>query len=285
MKKMKALLLALSFVGVIVANFTCAEVPVPALTAHVVDQTSTLSPAEISQLEQRLRSFEERKGSQVAVLIVATTEPEAIEQYSIRVAEAWKIGRKRVDDGVILLISKNDRALRIEVGYGLEGALTDATSKRIIEEVITPYFKQGDFYGGISAGTEKITSVIDGESLPPPVSKNTNISEKGSQSLPFLVLVAIGIGAVLRGIFGRFLGALVTGGIVSLMVWIFIHVFGFAILAGLAAFIFSFIDTNGRGGGGWGGGGFGGRGGGFGGGGGFSGGGGGFGGGGASGKW
>jgi len=285
MKKMKALLLAFSFLCVVLANFTNAEVAVPALTAHVVDQTSTLSPAEISQLEQKLRSFEERKGSQVAVLIVATTEPEAIEQYSIRVAEAWKLGRKKVDDGAILLIAKNDRQLRIEVGYGLEGVLTDATSKRIIEEVITPHFKQGDFYGGINAGVEKITNVIDGELLPPPAPKNTSVSEKGTQSLPVLVLVAIAIGAVLRAIFGRFLGALATGGIVAFMVWLFIHVIGFAALAGLAAFIFSFIDTNGRGGGGWGGGGFGGRGGGFGGGGGFSGGGGGFGGGGASGRW
>ena len=219
----------------------------------------------------------------MAVLIVPSTEPEAIEQYSIRVAEAWKLGRKKVDDGAILLIAKNDRALRIEVGYGLEGVLTDVTSKRIIEEVITPYFKQGDFDAGITAGVQKIMSVIDGETLPPPQPHVNKVSEKGSQSLPVLVLIAIAVSAVLRAIFGRFLGALATGGVVAFMVWIFIHVFGFAILAGLAAFVFSFIDTNGRGGGF---GGFGGRGGGGGfGGGGFGGGGGGFGGGGASGRW
>ncbi|RYY73411.1 MAG: YgcG family protein [Gammaproteobacteria bacterium] len=285
MIKLKALLVALLFLCSAAALNTSAyaDVPVPALTGHVIDQTSTLSPDQISRIEQVLSAFEGRKGSQLAVLIIATTEPESIEQYSIRVAEAWKLGRKRVDDGVILIIAKNDRALRIEVGYGLEGALTDVTSKRIIEEIITPYFKQGDFNAGITAGVQKIMSVIDGETLPPPEQKANELSEKGSQSLPVLVLVAIAISAVLRSIFGRFLGALATGGVVAFMVWIFMHVIGFAAIAGVLAFLFSFIDTNGRGGG-WGGFGGGGRGG-FGGGGGFSGGGGGFGGGGASGRW
>jgi len=135
-----------------------AEVPVPTLTGHVIDQTATLSAEQTSRLEQVLSAFESRKGSQVAVLIVATTEPEAIEQYSIKVAEAWKLGRKKIDDGVILIVAKNDRALRIEVGYGLEGALTDVTSKRIIEEFITPYFKQGDFNAGITAGVQKFAA-------------------------------------------------------------------------------------------------------------------------------
>jgi uncharacterized protein len=287
MIKVKALLLALLFLSVSAGTFSFAyaEVPVPSLTGHVIDQTATLSAEQTSRLEQVLSAFENRKGSQLAVLIVATTEPETIEQYSIKVAEAWKLGRKRVDDGVILIIAKNDRTLRIEVGYGLEGALTDVTSKRIIDDVITPYFKQGDFNAGITAGVQKIMSVIDGESLPPPEQKNTAISEKSSQSLPVLVLVAVAISAVFRAIFGRFLGALATGGIVALLVWVFISVLGFAVLAGVVAFAFSLFDTNGRGGGGWGGGGFGGRGGFGGGGGGFSGGGGGFGGGGASGRW
>ncbi len=284
MIKLKALLFALLVlcIGAQGLSSAYAEVPVPALTGHVIDKTTTLSAEQASRLEQALSAFESRKGSQVAVLIVPSTEPEAIEQYSIRVAEAWKLGRKKVDDGAILLIAKNDRALRIEVGYGLEGVLTDVTSKRIIEEVITPYFKQGDFDAGITAGVQKIMSVIDGETLPPPQPHVNKVSEKGSQSLPVLVLIAIAVSAVLRAIFGRFLGALATGGVVAFMVWIFIHVFGFAILAGLAAFVFSFIDTNGRGGGF---GGFGGRGGGGFGGGGFGGGGGGFGGGGASGRW
>jgi len=284
MSKIKAPLLALLLLWLAVAASynAYADVAVPKLTGHVIDQTATLSPAEVSQLEQILREFETKKGSQVAVLIVQTTEPEAIEQYSMRVAEEWKLGRKKVDDGAILLIAKNDRALRIEVGYGLEGALTDITSKRIISETITPYFKQGDFNGGITAGVHQMMRVIDGESLPPPTDKNGDAGKSGSQFLPIIILVAFILGGTLRAILGKFLGALVTGGIIGIIVWIFVSVFGVALLAGLAAFVFALINGGGGGGRGWGGGGFGG--GGFGGGG-FSGGGGGFGGGGASGRW
>src|SRR4051812_1534308 len=133
-----------------------ADVAVPPLTGRVVDQTGTLSAGDIAALTQTLRGLELRKGSQIAVLIVPTTEPETIEQYAIRVAEAWKIGRKKVDDGALLVVAKNDRRLRIEVGYGLEGALTDVTSKRIIDEDITPKFKAGDFAGGGSAGGQPV---------------------------------------------------------------------------------------------------------------------------------
>ena len=130
-----------------------ALVAVPPLSGRVVDQTGTLSAGDIASLTQTLKDLETRKGSQIAVLIVPTTDGEAIEQFSLRVAEAWKIGRKKIDDGALLVIAKNDRRLRIEVGYGLEGALTDATTKRIIDEDITPKFKTGDFAGGVSAGT------------------------------------------------------------------------------------------------------------------------------------
>src|SRR5207237_3108291 len=128
----------------------------------------TLSSGDIAALSQKLRDFETRKGSQVAVLIVPTTDPETIEQFAIRVAEAWKIGRKKVDDGALLVIAKNDRHLRIEVGYGLEGVLTDVTTKRIIDEEITPKFKAGDFAGGVSAGVNRMIRLIDGEKLPTP---------------------------------------------------------------------------------------------------------------------
>jgi uncharacterized protein len=145
-----------------------AQIAVPPLTGRITDQTATLSAEQKSALEQTLQAFEARKGSQLAVLIVPTTLPETIEQYALRVAEQWKLGRKKVDDGAILVIAKTDRALRIEVGYGLEGALNDAISKRIISEIITPRFKQDDFYGGISAGVEQIIRVVDGEPLPQP---------------------------------------------------------------------------------------------------------------------
>ncbi len=124
-----------------------AQVAVPPLAGRVTDQTATLTTEQMAGLEQTLRAFEAKKGSQLALLIVPSTQPETIEQYALRVAEQWKLGRKKVDDGAILVVAKIDRALRIEVGYGLEGALNDATSKRIISEIITPRFKQGDFYG------------------------------------------------------------------------------------------------------------------------------------------
>ena len=145
-----------------------ADVAVPPLSGRVVDQTGTLSSGDIASLKQTLKDLEARKGSQIAVLIVPTTDAETIEQFSIRVAEAWKIGRKKIDDGALLVIAKNDRHLRIEVGYGLEGALTDATTKRIIDEDITPKFKSGDFAGGVSAGVDRMIRVIDGEKLPAP---------------------------------------------------------------------------------------------------------------------
>ena len=150
---LKAALLALMLCWV---GAAFADVAVPPLTGRVVDRTATLGSDQKASLEQKLEAFEDRKGSQVAVLIVPTTEPETIEQYSIRVAEQWKIGRKKVDDGAILVVAKNDRKLRIEVGYGLEGVLTDLTSKRIIDEEIAPKFRNGDFAGGISAGVDRM---------------------------------------------------------------------------------------------------------------------------------
>src|ERR1700694_1968921 len=156
MKAARASLLALALL-LCWAFSAQADVAVPPLSGRVVDQTGTLSSGDVASLTQTLQSLEARKGSQVAVLIVPTTAPETIEQYSLRVAETWKIGRKKIDDGALLVVAKDDRKLRIEVGYGLEGALTDVTSKRIIDEIITPSFRNGDFAGGISAGVTQIT--------------------------------------------------------------------------------------------------------------------------------
>jgi uncharacterized protein len=145
-----------------------AEQPVPKFNSWVVDLTNTLTPTQKQLLEQQLKQLAETKGSQLAVLIVPTTTPESIEQYSIRVAEKWQLGRKGIDDGVLLLIAKNDRKLRIEVGYGLEGVIPDAIAKRVISEIITPYFKAGDFYGGIVAGVHQLIQLIEGEPFPAP---------------------------------------------------------------------------------------------------------------------
>ncbi len=142
-----------------------AEVAVPALTQRVTDLTGTLDSAQNAALAQKLADFEKQKGAQIAILLVPTTQPETIEQYSIRVVEKWKLGRKGVDDGVLLLVAKNDHKLRIEVGRGLEGALTDVASKRIIADVISPHFKQGDVVGGLHAGVDGIMAVIQGAPL------------------------------------------------------------------------------------------------------------------------
>ncbi len=159
------LLLAIACLAGAVAH---GEVAVPPLQARVTDLTGTLTAPQRQALEDKLAAFEAAKGSQIGVLIVPTTEPETIEQYALRVAEQWKLGRKGVDDGALLLVAKNDRRLRIEVGYGLEGVIPDAGAKRIVSDIISPYFRQGDFYGGISAGVDRMIRVVDGEPLPPP---------------------------------------------------------------------------------------------------------------------
>ena len=260
------------------------DVAVPALTARVTDLTGTLSAEQKSTLEDRLQALEAQKGSQIAVLLVPTTQPETIEQYSIRVTDQWKIGRKKVDDGVLLLIAKDDRKLRIEVGYGLEGALPDVIAKRIIAEDISPHFRQGNYYGGIVAGIARIDAVIQGEALPAlDQAGGSNGNNSSIESyLFFLIFFALISGSILRRILGTFPGALVNSGLIGLATMLFGGGILFAIIFGIIAFFFALVK--GGGGSGFGGGGFG-RGGGFGGGGGFSGGGGGFGGGGASGGW
>jgi uncharacterized protein len=238
MKAVKACLLMLVSCWLLCwSTAALADVAVPALTGRVVDQTATLSASDQATLNATLKDFETRKGSQIAVLIVPTTAPESIEQFSIRVAEAWKIGRKKVDDGAILLVAKDDRKLRIEVGYGLEGALTDATSKRIIDEIITPRFKAGDFAGGIAAGVDRIIKVIDGEPLPAPTvwKGNANLFDQVMDYAPFLFVGALFVGGALRAILGRLLGSLTFGGLVMVAVWLLIASFPIAIICGLIA--------------------------------------------------
>ena len=261
-----------------------AQISVPPLSGRVVDQTGTLNRDQKAALEQTLQAFEARKGSQVAVLLVPTTEPETIEQFSLRVAEQWKLGRKKVDDGALLIVAKNDRTLRIEVGYGLEGALSDLVAKRIVSDVIVPRFKQQDFAGGISAGVDQLIRVIDGEALPPPrpASRSSSLGEL-EQYAPILFVLAMVAGGILRSMLGRFPGALVTGGVVAVLAWFLVGVISISLIAGVIALVVT-LAGGGRGIGGFGGGGRGGSSGGFGGGS-FGGGGGSFGGGGASGRW
>ncbi|NVN84783.1 MAG: YgcG family protein [Rhodopseudomonas sp.] len=286
------LLLLLCLAVAAFAGLAAADVAVPSLTGRVVDQTGTLTAETSARLEQKLKEFEARKGSQIAVLLVPTTAPETIEQYSLRVAEQWKIGRKKIDDGAILLVAKNDRKLRIEVGYGLEGALNDVTAKRIIDEIITPKFKNSDFSGGIEDGVDRMIGVIDGEPLPKPEPQHEWQAPGFDPSIifnPFFIICALVLGHILRMVLGRLPGALATGGIIAVIAWFMVSSVIMSSITGLAAFLFAlFSDSIGTGGGrgsGWSGGSGGSWSSGSSSSGGFSGGGGSFGGGGASGSW
>jgi uncharacterized protein len=270
-----------------------ADVAIPPV-ARVTDLSGVLSADQQQELDRKLAAFSERKGSQIAVLILPTTQPEDIAQFGIRVADAWKLGRKDVDDGAILIVATGDRHMRIEVGRGLEGAVTDLATHRILTEYLAPQFRSGNFYGGIDAALDRLMKLVDGEPLPPPAHEWRQ-SRGGLQGLlPLLLVFGLIAGPVLRGILGRPLGSLVTGAAAAVVAWLIVKTLVVAIFVGIAGFVLALIGGlgggllsgpgGGFGGGGWGGGGFGG--GGFGGdGGGFSGGGGGFGGGGSSGSW
>jgi len=263
------------------------DAPVPPLTGRVVDLNGTLSVEQKRELETILEAFEKRKGSQIAVLITGSTFPEPIESFALRVVEAWKIGRKGVDDGIVLVIARSDQAVRIEVGYGLEGAVPDAVAKRLIEEEFIPRFREGDFYGGLRSGLDRLIRVIDGEPLPAPKQETGRSSEPRSIETYFVLfmVIVIAVGGLLRAVFGRLPAAAIVGLGTGLLAWLIVAPVMVAMLVGIVGFIFTLAGgghRGGMGGGGFGKGGFGG--GGFGGGG-FSGGGGGFGGGGASGRW
>lgn len=278
---LKAGLLALCTMLLFVScNLRAELVSIPVLQKRVTDLTQTLTLEQQNQLEAKLAAFEQQKGSQIAVLIVPTTAPEAIEQYSIRVVDAWKLGRAQQDDGVLVLVAKDDRKMRIEVGYGLEGVIPDLIAKRIISEVMAPHFRQGDFYGGINNATDKLIGLVSGEQLLAP-----NPSKpKGDNFWDVLYLLLIGgfvVGGILRAIFGNFLGGVLNGGAIGLLAWLIGGGVFVAIALGIVAFFITFTGVSGLGhAGGLGGGYGGGRTGGW-----SGGGGGGFGGGGASGNW
>lgn len=273
-----SMLLLLSWAGPASAQ----EVAVPQLKARVTDLTGVLPAEAKAAMEARLEAFEREKGSQVAVLMVPTTQPETIEQYSIRVVDAWKLGRADADDGVLLLIALQDRAVRIEVGQGLEGAIPDAIAKRIIEETIVPAFREQQFAEGVSAALDQVTGLIRGETLPPP--RNPRAQGEGRADLMPLFFGLLVVGMVLRTMLGRLVGAGLAGGGAFVLGSI---LFGTALAGGIAALIIFLLVLVANEGGGsrLGAGGFGGGFGGMGGGGGFGGGGGGFSGGGASGRW
>jgi uncharacterized protein len=287
--------------AMLLAVFSCVTwaapgdyVSVPALKKRVTDMTATLSPTDEARIESRLKEFETKKGAQIAVLIVDSTQPETVFDYATRVFTEWKVGRKGVDDGVLFLVAKSDRKMQMLTGPGISGSLTDAMSKRIIAEIVAPKFRSGDFAGGIDDGVAKMIGVIDGEILPPPPEKRVATKSSGGYENFFVLAIfaAMFVGPMLRSVLGRFMGATATGGITGAAAWFIAGGLALPIVAGVIVFLAvllmgsmgSMLGRGGRSGGGWiSGGGFGG--GGSSGGGGFSGGGGGFDGGGASGDW
>ncbi len=269
----------------VMASYTAhAElVSIPPLKNRVTDLTQTLTPEQQNQLEAKLTAFEQQKGSQIAVLIVPSTQPEDIAQFAIRVVDAWKLGRAKQDDGVLVLVAKNDRKMRIEVGYGLEGAIPDLTAKRIISEIMAPSFKQGDYFGGISNATDTLMRLVSGEQLPAPVA-NAGSGQNFEGMLPILIFGGLILGGILRAMLGNFFGGTLTGGAIGVLAWMLGGGILIAVVFGIIAFFVTLMGASGLGQiGGLGGGGFGG--GRSGGSDPFSGGGGGFGGGGASGDW
>ena len=283
-------------VGVLHAQDVLA---VPALTARVMDSTGTLDAVRRQALEDKLAAFEKARGAQVVVLMVPTTAPEDIAAYAQRVGDAWKIGRKDISDGLLLVVAKDDRKVRIETTKTLEGAIPDLAARQVIDRAITPRFRQGDFAGGLDVGTDQIMALISGENLPAPEQgRSTPSGAKGFNWTDMAVFLFFAVpigGRVLAGVLGRKLGSVATGGAVGALAWVFTSSLVIGGIAALAGMLFALVASlgalgRGKGSSGWGGGGgFGGGSGGSwggGGGGGFSSGGGGnFGGGGASGSW
>ncbi|MCE9600014.1 MAG: YgcG family protein, partial [Spirochaetia bacterium] len=232
---------------------------IPDLHRRVTDITGTLSAQQITEIESKLATLEKTKGSQIAVLVVPTVKPESIEQYGIRVAEKWKVGRAKVDDGAILIVAKNDRRLRIEVGYGLEGALNDATAKRIIDEQIVPNFKRQDYAGGIASGVDAMINIVNGEALPEPkpeeASGHSSTFGKGplagrrAPSFIVLLVCLVVFGSVLTGLFSRMTAGISTGLVGGIVGWLFMSLTSGVIL-GAIGMLATFFFASRKGGGG-----------------------------------
>ncbi|HXS52970.1 MAG TPA: TPM domain-containing protein [Usitatibacter sp.] len=283
--------------GALAAPADPNEIAVPRLSAHVIDETATLTPDQRAALDAKLADFDRTHGSQVVVLLVPSTGEESIFDFATRVTDEWQLGRKGVDDGVLLVVAKAQHKIRIHTGRGVQGTLTDALSNRIINEIIAPRFRAGDFAGGLDAGVDAIVKAIEGESLPLPQAREPAHRVGSASSLSNFLFLAFFVvpfvGLILRGVFGRLFGAGLTSGITGIAAWLVFGSLGLVVFAALASFVFTVLTGTGigrgiRAGPGWGGGfggGFGGGGFSGGGGGGFSGGGGSFDGGGSSGSW
>jgi uncharacterized protein len=234
-------------------------VPVPALTSHVIDAGNLLSVDQLQALDNKLSALESASGSQVVIFVVASTQPEDIASFGNRVGNTWKIGRKDLGDGLLLIVAKDDHKLRIEVAKSLEGAIPDLAAKQIIDSAIAPRFKQGDYAGGLDAGVDQIAARITGEALQAPVQRNADTAWSGALEWQnWIVFVFFGVfivGSVVRRMLGNKLGSFVTGGVVGFLVNVVTGSILIAAVAALAAMVFVLISSVGRafnGGGGFG---------------------------------
>lgn len=239
--------------------------PVPALTARVIDQTGTLDAAQRSGLETKLAAFEQRKGSQIVVLMVPTTQPEDIASYAQRVGDAWKIGRKDVGDGLLVIVAKDDRKMRIATAKTLEGAVPDLAAVRIIDEEMKPRFRNNDFAGGLNAAVDRLIGLVDGEPLPEPSRNSSSSRSSGSdgfdwENLAIFLFVGVFVAApIVRAILGKTLGSVVMGGGIGVVAFFLTTSAVIAAIAGLVALLVSLfsslgssgIERRSTGGGGW----------------------------------
>ena len=236
----------LGFFLALLCAMASAVVGIPELANRVTDLTATLSVEQVAGLEDRLAAFEAKKGAQIAVLIVPTTGDKDIAEFGIEVADLAQIGRKGIDDGVILIVVKNDRKLRLEVGYGLEGVIPDAIAKRVISETITPYFKKGDYVGGIDAGVMQLMQLIEGETLPAPIASPDSGGQHESLFM-FILLGGLISGYVLSAVMGRvqagMLAGLASGVLAVLVLGLTVSL---ALMVGLMVFFIVAVRQTGR---------------------------------------
>lgn len=235
----------IAFLCLPINGWAQSVLPVPALSQRVIDQTGTLSPSDTSALEAKLAALEQSHGTQLVILMVPTTQPEDIFSYSNRVANVWKIGRAGIGDGLLIVVAKNDRRMRIEVAKTLEGAIPDVVAGRIISQYLTPAFRQNDYAGGLNAAVDALTARVKGEALPPPVNQDNGTS--GQQNSPDSGLSNLGIftflgvwffGSLLADVLGRFFGGLMTSGITGGLLFLATGSLAIAVGAGVASFIF-----------------------------------------------
>ncbi len=219
--------------------------PIPALSARVIDTTGTLDAAQRQALEDKLSAFEIANGSQIVVLLLPTTQPEDIVAYTQRVGDSWKIGRKDIGDGLLLVVAKNDRAVRIATSKTLEGAIPDLAARQVIDRAITPRFREGDFSGGLNAGIDQISAFISGEKLPAP-DGSKGAGDPGSHGLHFVFLFFIAVPFAARlfsAIMGRKFGTVLTGSAIGVLTWLLTASLVLGVLAGMAGIVFALASV------------------------------------------